>query len=196
MKPLFDILRRRLTGGVLTQNQVDGINIIAKRFTALNEKCGLDARHLGYILGTAYWETARTMQPIEEIGRGRSRVYGQRNAPVMAGSSRRVQNNHIYYGRGYVQLTWFNNYLKQSNKIGVDFVSNPALAMVPSHAADILVRGMLDGDFTGRKLTDYITSRKTDLANARRVVNGTDKAAEIARISGIFIEGLKAAGFK
>lgn len=54
------------------------------------------------------------------------------------------------------------------------------LALVASTSAIITVGGMLDGDFTGVGLPDYITADKTDYENARRIVNGTDKADTIA----------------
>ena len=43
-----------------------------------------------------------------------------------------------------------------------------------------LVHGFKTGTFTGRKITDYINRSETDFVNARRCINGTDKATEIA----------------
>jgi hypothetical protein len=40
--------------------------------------------------------------------------------------------------------------------------------------------GMAEGWFTGKKLGNYITLDKSDFANARRIINGTDKASLIA----------------
>ena len=76
---------------------------------------------------------------------------------------------------GYVQLTWDYNYKKAGNLLGVDLVSNPEFALRPSIAAQIIVRGMSEGWFTGKKLSDF-----TDFVSMRRIVNGTDKAALIA----------------
>lgn len=50
-------------------------------------------------------------------------------------------------------------------------------------AAAILVGGMKAGTFTGRKLGDYVGNGRTDFHNARRVVNGTDKAGHIGNIA-------------
>jgi predicted chitinase len=85
-----------------------------------------------------------------------------------------------YKGRGYVQITGRRNYTDWSRRLGVDLVGNPQLAERPEVAAKILVGGMKDGTFTGRKLGDYINGSRTDFANARRTVNGTDKAGLFA----------------
>jgi len=85
-----------------------------------------------------------------------------------------------YKGRGYVQITGRNNYTNWSKKLGVDLVGNPALAQRPDVAARILVQGMRDGSFTGKKLSDYIGNGRMDFNGARRIVNGTDKASTFA----------------
>ncbi len=81
---------------------------------------------------------------------------------------------------GYVQITWDYNYVKASRELGVDFVSNPKLLLVPKYAAPIIIVGMVKGWFTGKKLSDYITLQKSDFKNARRIVNGKDTAELIA----------------
>jgi putative chitinase len=138
-----------------------------------------------YVLATAYWETARTMRPIEEFGKGRGRKYG-----LPAGKYGRV-----YYGRGYVQLTWLANYLLASTKIGVDFVQFPEKALDPVLAAKIAVTGMLQGWFTGRKLSDYITLKSSDYQNARRIINGKDQALKIAAFAVQYDAALKTEGY-
>jgi len=96
---------------------------------------------------------------------------------------------------GYVQLTWRHNYELASRKLGVDFVASPKLLLVPEHAAVILVRGMKEGWFTGKKLSDYITLAKSDFTTARRIVNGTDKAKLLASYAEEYDRLLKAAGY-
>ena len=85
-----------------------------------------------------------------------------------------------YKGRGYVQVTGRNNYTNWSQKLGIDLVGNPELASQPGTAARILVQGMKEGSFTGKKLGDYVGEGRQDFEGARRVVNGTDKAGPIA----------------
>ena len=95
-----------------------------------------------------------------------------------------------YYGRGYVQLTWENNYQKYSDILGVDLVGNPDLAMENDIALFVLVHGFKTGTFTGRKITDYINDFETDFINARRRINGTDRAHEIAELAENYLNDL------
>jgi len=60
---------------------------------------------------------------------------------------------------------------------GIDLVNNPDLALTPEISAQNLVYGMLNGSFTKASLGRYINSSKVDFINARRVVNGLDKAS-------------------
>ncbi len=87
-----------------------------------------------------------------------------------------------YYGRGLVQITWESNYRELSPYIGVDLVKNPDLALNVKIAAKILVVGMMDGLF-GHPLHRHINENVVDFYNARRTVNGTDKAARIEGIA-------------
>lgn len=166
----FDYIRSALFGGSMSQSQVNGCVLLGSACMAyqLNPM----VQQTAYVLATAYHETAQTMQPIEEYG-----GWSTRYAP--------------WYGRGFVQLTWEENYEKQQNKLAdMDFVikndipyqvhDDYNLALVTSTSAIITVGGMLDGDFTGVGLPDYITESSVDYVNARRIVNGTDKADMIA----------------
>jgi hypothetical protein len=120
-----------------------------------------------YCLATAWHETAFTMQPVKEYG---SDDYLQ------------SKDYFPWYGRGYVQLTWESNYQHQDEKLGLRgaLMQTPDLALDPTLATKILVWGCADGDFTGKRLGHYFTDDLTDWYNARRIVNGTDKASEIA----------------
>ncbi|MEG3439784.1 glycoside hydrolase family 19 protein [Pannus brasiliensis CCIBt3594] len=126
------------------------------------KKQGITVRdQLCYIMATIQHETARTYRPIAEYG-GKNTRY----AP--------------YYGRGYVQLTWKYNYEKYSQLLGEDFVKYPDKVMEPDVSLFIIVHGMINGVFTGKKLNDYITAGRVDFLNARRIINGTDKKELIA----------------
>ena len=91
-----------------------------------------------------------------------------------------------FAGRGYVQLTGRRNYAKASSQVGVDLLAHPENAMDPPIAAMIIVKGMSQGWFAGKKMADY-----TDYRNMRRVVNGTDCAAKIAAYADKFEAALK-----
>lgn len=162
----FDQIRASLFGGTLTQTQVDGLNVLL----AEADRRGLDYRQTAYVLATSYHETAKTIQPISEYGKGQGKPYGVPDP----------QTGQTYYGRGYVQLTWKENYQKMQTILGVPLVVEPDLALEPEIACQILFTGMQAGTFTGKKLGDYFTNTLTDWTNARRIVNALDRAEEIA----------------
>jgi putative chitinase len=165
-KAFFDTIREHLFDGFLDQSQVDGINALIAAWT----KATADLRWQAYGLATAYHETDQTMHPVAELGHGHDKLYGHPD-PVTKLS---------YYGRGYVQLTWVYNYQRIGDLIGVDLYHSPERAMEPDIAAKIMTRGMIDGIFTGKKLSDYFNHKATDWVNARRIVNGLDRANIIA----------------
>lgn len=169
--------------GRLTQGQVDGITAILDGM-ALDRPL-VDARHAAYMLATSWHETDRTMQPIREYGQGRGKRYGD---PGRNGGQ-------IPYGRGYVQLTWDENYERADAELqlGGALVADYELALDPTIAYRIMSRGMLAGWFTGRRLSHYIHGGKTDFVGARRIINGTDRAGEIAEYARSFLAILRAA---
>jgi predicted chitinase len=140
-------------------------------------------RWLAYALATAFHETAFTMQPIREYGRGRGRDYGRPDPDT----------GQAYYGRGFVQLTWKVNYETASRALGIDCVRDPDLVMQPENAAFILFQGMKDGWFTGRRFSHYLNAEQCDYRNARRIINGTDRANTIAGYALDFEAALNAA---
>lgn len=175
----FKSVRGSIFGGKLSQDQVEGTEAVLDAY----EAAGLtSAQWLAYMLATAFHETAATMRPIEEYGKGKGRKYGVPVGPF----------KKVYYGRGYVQLTWIYNYEKAEAELHAPFVEKPELALDPKHAADIMTRGMQEGWFTGKKLVDYLNV-KTDYRNARRIINGTDKADLIAGYANKFHAALVAA---
>lgn len=144
---------------------------------------GLLRNQAAYVCGTSFWETARTMKPVREA--------------FWLSEAWRKKNLRYYphYGRGYVQLTWLRNFVFAGEKLGVDLVTDPDVVMQPAIAAKILVRGSLEGWFTGKKLSDYITLAKSDFVGARRIINGTDRAATIAAIARDYDKALTADGY-
>ena len=85
-----------------------------------------------------------------------------------------------YYGRGYVQLTWKTNYERFSRILGMNLVADPDLVNRPHIGAAITVIGMTEGYFTGKNMSYYLDNDPPEWVEARRVVNGLDKAREIA----------------
>lgn len=124
-----------------------------------------------YVLATTEWETNRTFKPVRE-------------AYWLSEDWRRKHLRYYpYYGRGLTQITWLRNYLKYERILGIPLVKNPDLALEPNVALFIMVHGFKTGSFTGRKITDYINGDKADFYQARRCINGLDKASEIAELA-------------
>ena len=164
---------RAIFGGRLTKEQMAGVE------TILAASEGLPISHRAYLLATARHETADTMQPITEYG---GRKYFDKYdtgklAKALGNTPEKDGDGYLYRGRGFVQITGRANYARAAGKLGVDLIANPDAALNPTVAAQILVRGCSEGWFTGKKLSEYLPD---DFRNARRVVNGTDKADLIA----------------
>lgn len=188
----FSEIRSPLFAGRITQNQVEGINF---KLTAWDKSGYIDIRWLAYMLATSYHETARTMQPIEEYGKGRDRPYGQK---IRHDRKRYTHPDKLYYGRGDVQLTWYENYEIMGKLLGIPLLEQPELALVPEISAKIMIEGMTNGissrgDFTGVSLETYFNSTKDDPVNARKIINGLDKAHLIETYHNKFLSAIKKA---
>lgn len=164
---------RPLFGGSLSQGQVDGIEAL------LAATAALPVTHRAYLLATAKHETADTMRPIVEYG-GRkyfNKYDTGKLAAALGNTPAADGDGYLYRGRGYVQVTGRANYGKAGLALGLDLLRHPDMALHPTVASQILVRGCSEGWFTGKKLGEYLPG---DYRNARRVVNGTDRADLIA----------------
>ena len=174
----------------LTNTQVLGFEAIINEF----ERQGLkDMRWLAYMLATAWHETATTMAAISEYGKGKGKPYGKK----LKHSGVAYALNQLFYGRGLVQLTWYENYELMGRLLGLDLLKNPDLALVLENAVKIMFEGMLrgsssTGDFTGKCLEIYFNAKTNDPVGARRIINGTDKAKEIASHHNKFLISLAA----
>lgn len=136
-----------------------------------------------YILATIKHETADTFAPIEEaywIKPESKRIAVLKN--MYKGRSSIIHpSGKLYTGRGYVQLTHFDNYIKMSTYVKekfheIDIAEEPEKACEPEIAWIVLEAGMSKGLFTGKKLPDYFTDDRTDFRNARKIINGLDRA--------------------
>jgi len=123
---------------------------------------------------------------------------------------RRNLRYYPWYGRGLVQVTWKTNYARFGEVLyegGVvddpkAFIKAPNKLLEWEYALPALFVGMETGIYTGKALGDYIddvdepdAEDLREYTNARRIVNGTDKAQTIARLALVFENGLKAAGY-
>ena len=192
MKPqeFFNEIENTLFNGTLSEKQRQGINYKLKAFDTHDI---IDDRWRAYMLATSYHETARTMQPIEEKGRGARKRYGQTrkyNGEVY------VYPDKLYYGRGDVQLTWYENYELMGKLLNIPLLEQPELALDPDISAKIMIEGMTRGrsnrgDFTGVSLENYFNLYKEDPFNARKIINGLDCAMLIEEYYGKFLSALK-----
>ena len=189
--------KMRYAFGGFTQSQVDGFNEIMVAINA--NQSAKNPLFAAYILATVWHETAKTMQSVAEYGKGKTRKYGQwftnskgqkygiRNSKGAAYLQSEYQ--HLYYGRGYCQLTWLDNYIKLGKMINVDLANNPDLALEPKNAANILIAGMLTGAFTGMSLSRCIKTGETqEFVNARKIINGTDRDKLVADYAVKFLD--------
>lgn len=172
-KTFFDGYRNNLDPNrKLDQNEVNTLTVfldmVDKDFKRLT------IPQWAYVFATTFHETNATFLPIKE-------------AYWLSESWRKNNLRYFpFYGRGFVQITWKANYEKFSKQLGEDFVKNPDLVMVPKYAFRILFDGFINGDFTGKKISDYINSKTKDYKGARRCINGTDKAQLIANYAVLF----------
>ena len=149
-----------------------------------------DIRWIAYMLATVKRECGRTWKPIKERGKGKGKLYGSvHDVPTTS----TVEKN-IYYGRGYVQLTWDYNYKKVGDALGLGdkLYINPDLALNHKIAYAIMSYGMREGLFAKAKLGQFISGATSNYIGARRIINGQDHALEIANDAIIFERLLKA----
>lgn len=208
-EPAFwDAMRTGIMGPKLETFEVIGTTQI---LGAMN---GLPISWVACSLATSWHETAHTMAPIKEMGGNAylTRMYditGQRPALARKMGNTTPGDGLKYPGRGYVQLTWKTNYERATTKLralGIlkgneSLVDNPELAMRPDYAAAILRWGMVEGWFTGKKFSSYLSSdpnargSRTGFVNSRYIINGQDKAALIADYALKFQDGLVKGGW-
>ena len=179
----FDVCRNGVMGPTLDGGEVSGSEAL------LAAMAGAPLSWTAYALATAWHETAHTMQPIREMGgpaylRRMYDVQGNRPSLARKMGNREPGDGARYCGRGYVQLTWRNNYKLAGAKLGLPLEVNPDMAMKPNVAAMIMRQGMTDGWFTGKAFKHYLPAQgvasKPSFVEARRIINGLDKAALIA----------------
>jgi predicted chitinase len=200
----FDHVRGRLWPR-MSVSQVSG----CERLIAAGGTARLPLSHLAYVLATAYHETAYAMQPVREKG---SHAYLDMydtgaKAKALGNTPDDDDDGQLFCGRGDVQLTGATNYWRATVKlraIGVlkaheDLTQTPDLALRGDVSAAVIVHGMGEGWFTGKKMSDYLPAvgRATEaqFSQARRIVNGMDRSKMIAGYALTFQEALRLAGY-
>ncbi len=186
---------RAKSGGRLTAEQVRGTDAI------LDAVAGLPLSWQAYALATAYHETNGKMLPVVEAY-WLSEAWRKKNLRY-----------YPYHGRGYVQITWLENYKKADAELAAAGIIKPGelhknldLALRPDVAAFIMRRGMEEGWFAGtsdgkrhtfaRHLPSKGVATRDQYMAARRIINGTDKADLIEDYAQWFERALRDGGLQ
>lgn len=213
----FSAVRKKPFNGILSHSQVTGLDAILDAAEKLNVT---DLRMIAYAMATPMIETGGTYQPISEnlnysaealrskfpnrISASEAQKYGRTAqhkadqemiANIIYGGewgkanlgNTQIGDGWKYRGAGLTQITGRRNFTK------FGFENNPEDALQINTAAEIMVKGMRDGLFTGRKFSDYFGPSSEQWVKARAMINGSDRANEIAEHAKTFYAALKAA---
>jgi putative chitinase len=89
-----------------------------------------------------------------------------------------------FRGRGLAHITGRTNYERAERKLGVPMLSQPNLALELDYAVRTLVDGMTDGWFTSHTFARHLplkgAATAAQFGQARRIINGQDRSADIA----------------
>jgi hypothetical protein len=184
----FNSMRTGILGPTLAQSEIDGCNAILTAMT------GTPLSHCSYAFATAFHETAGTMQPVRE-------------AYWLSEAWRKSHLRYYpWYGRGYVQLTWDTNYKRADDELGLGgtLIKNLDRALELPIAAQVMRRGMEEGWFAADSKGRHTLKRHlpagglataAQFKEARRIINGVDRADMVARYALQFQAALQTAGW-
>lgn len=194
----FAYVRKSPFGGKLTQMQIDGMNAI---LDAWFNSTMTDLRWLAYMLATVFHETGATMQPVRETFANSDKQAIARLDKAWKSGRLKVSRPYWrdgWFGRGLVQITHLDNYIRLGKILSINLRANPALALDMNVAIRIMFEGMTrglsaKGDFSGRSLENYFTDTIDNPVGARAIINGKDKAQLIAGYHKSFLDALNKA---
>lgn len=168
---------------------------------------------MAYALATDYHETGHSMQPRRERGAGDGpdadpwddyleQYDVGRKAAALGNTPEADGDGVLWMGRGKAQITGARNYRfanKRLHELGFltpaeDLTRKPDLALRLEVATAILIFGALEGWFTTKTFNHYLSNPATlqQFTNARRIINGVDRAALIAGYAMVFQRALSA----
>lgn len=117
-------------------------------------------------LATVRVETARTFRPIEEYASGKA-YEGRKDL-----GNYRPGDGMKYKGRGFIQLTGYDNYANYGKDLGIDLICHPELALDLEVSAKILALYFKD-----KNIPLYCNQK--DWKTVRELVNGGDNGLEV-----------------
>lgn len=106
-----------------------------------------------------------------------------------------------FRGRSWPQLTGRANYTKADNALNLKgaLLTDPSILARLEIAAPVLTRGMEEGWYTTKGLGDYLPksgpATRAQFVSSRYIVNGQDRAGDIADIAIKVQSGLVAGGY-
>jgi len=206
----YAYVRKAPFGGKLLQSQVEAMNEVLKQWDALSQD---DIRFLAYPLATVFHETGGKMQPTTEDGYYKTAAQIRKTWPTrfktLAAAQPYVRNpqklfNFVYAdrmgngsvasgdgyrfrGRGPIGQTGRGMYRKFGDE------NNPEQANELVHGVRNMFKGMIEGIYTGKKLSDYFNAKTDDPIAARAIINSKDKATLIAGYYKNFLDAINAA---
>jgi hypothetical protein len=168
--------------GSLNSEQIQGLNSLLSSMEYDNELPHLNS--MAYLLATVKYETQDAYRPL--IAQGSIEDFNNYDpilatTPMQREIAKRNGNTsqgdgYEYRGRGFIQISWKNNYKKLGYTLGYDLINYPDQLLDPLIAYKVMSYGMRKGIFTGKKLSDYLNEYHADYRNARRVINGIHQA--------------------
>ena len=180
--------------GQLSDSQSSGLDTLLGNIEL--DQDVTDLRWAAYMLATVKLECADTFMPITE--RGAQSYFDKYEPGTAIGKSlgnTQSGDGYLFRGRGYVQITGRTNYQNMSRRLALsgddDLVAHPDVALQADVAYRIMSFGMRRGTFTGKKLGDYINDAGCDYRQARRIINGLDRADDIAGYAASFESSLR-----
>jgi hypothetical protein len=192
----FDAVRGPLFGGRLRPAQVEGLT----RIVEYGIKHKYSKPDLAYVLATAHHETGRRMEPVREGFA--STDAGARAAVKNLHAKGIIRTNYAlpagpykqsYYGRGLVQITWYENYVKFAVLLKKPLDKNPDLALEWDTSLDIMFLGMRAGLFTKYNLDEVPDIMPVPaFDNTDRLIINGDARKNGPMIAGYATEYLKA----
>lgn len=220
-KVFFAELKKTLYKGGLSQSAVNALEMILDETVGK----GIPSAHVAYMMATAYHESGKDLQPkVENLNyttAARIKAVWPTRFANAAAAQPYVKNPQklanfvyggrlgntgpndgwLYRGRGNVQITGKTNYSKMKKYIGKDAVANPDIMLELKNSIIALVHCMIDGVYTGKKLSDYnlpsqyFDARAIINADKNRVEGGKKIGNTIADYAKTFEAALNAAGF-
>lgn len=172
---------------VIMSMMPDSADTFTDKFIKVAKAMGASVQQAAYMLATFKHETNGTFKPVEE-------------AYWLSTSAREKYLNSKPYGvrwsgRGYVQVTWEDNYKMYEKLFQIPFTQEPEIMLDADVALLVGVHGCMTGLFTTKKLSDYINNNGTDYLHARKVVNGMDDAELIAGYAKEYEKALTKGGY-